>query len=394
MNTKKTLNLAVVFILILSLALSFSYFPASASSAAHSAGRNVQTDGVGNPFNFGERNTSASDSPSKQKQKNHSMTVQQVKYMIMKEVDEHWDLLKVRLGVSDREKVYALFLGLATRESTIGGNGNGCDLETQGSPDNFANAPGHAYGCFQTAVTAYKNNNKDFMTEYDVPEMKQYDLTKSNFYDGVISTHMGIRKIIHFAVSGIKDYDLSGYSVIRNALKGFNTGWAEPKDQSAYTDYADEIAALAHWYYSEGHLYDNEFTWHTDQRASSYRNNPWGWLSNAKPSLNAVSSSSVQQTTAPTEPATVNPNADVTKIKLGDSNMDGKIDSKDASIILQDYARTMLGKQSVLTKSFEKADVDKNKEIDSKDATLILVYYAKYLLNNNIGSMEKYLNYE
>lgn len=72
---------------------------ASASDfAAHDTSRNVQNDGVGNPFNYGERNTPANGSTAEIRAINHAMTVQQVKYSLYKEIDEHWDLLKVRLG--------------------------------------------------------------------------------------------------------------------------------------------------------------------------------------------------------------------------------------------------------------------------------------------------------
>lgn len=383
---KRITSVAIVIMILISTLLCYNFTSITASaSMAHSSSRDVQSSGVGNPFNYGERNTPANASVSQMRAINHKMSVQEVKYAIYKEVDDHWDLLKVRLGVTDREKVYALFLGLATRESTIGGNGNGSDLETNAG-SSFGTNAAQAYGPFQTAVTAYKNNNSNFMTEYDVPEMKQYDLTQQNFYDCMISLHMGIRKVLHFVTLAINDGHMSGYSVIRNAIKGFNTGWATAGSESDYKDYADEIIALAHWYYSNGHLYDNEFTWTTDNRASAYRSNPWSWWSDASPSLASVSS-----TPQVIEEATVNPNADISKIKLGDANMDGEINSKDATIILQDYARSIVGKKTILTMSV--SDVNKDNTINAKDAVFVLQYYALLIVNSNYGDMEKFMGF-
>lgn len=385
---KRITSVAIVIMILISTLLCYNFTSITASaSMAHSSSRDVQSSGVGNPFNYGERNTPANASVSQMRAINHKMSVQEIKYAIFKEVDENWDLLKVRLGVTDREKVYALFLGLATRESTLGDDPqkHGADLETNAG-GSFGTNAAQAYGPFQTAVTAYKNNNPNFMTEYDVPEMKQYDLTQQNFYDCIISLHMGIRKVLHFVTLAINDGHMSGYSVIRNAIKGFNTGWATAGSESDYKDYADEIIALAHWYYSNGHLYDNEKTWHTDPRASAYRSNPWSWWSDASPSLASVSS-----TPQVIEEATVNPNADISKIKLGDANMDGEINSKDATIILQDYARSIVGKKTILTMSV--SDVNKDNTINSKDAVFVLQYYALLIVNSNYGDMEKFMGF-
>ena len=261
-------------------------------SIAHDAGRDVQKEGVGNPFNFGERNTPENGSDSEIRAINHRMTVQEVKYCLYKEIDEHWDLIKVRLGQDNREMVYALFLGLGTRESTLGGNGDGADIETaQGQ--GFGVSSAHAYGTMQTAVTAFVGCDPTFMKEDDVPEMYQYELTHANFYDAVISNHMGIRKVMHFVRSAIVDYNLEGYQVVRAALKAFNTGWANYTDENDgyYKNYPDEIVALARWYYEEGHLYDNAFTWTNDERAAQYRQgNPWDWWGDGVPSLAEISS--------------------------------------------------------------------------------------------------------
>ena len=96
----------------------------------HDTSRDVQKEGVGNPLNFGERNTPADASVEEIRAINHKMTVQEVKYALYKEIDEHWDLISTRLGQPEREKMYALFLGLGSRESTLGEGKIGSDHET------------------------------------------------------------------------------------------------------------------------------------------------------------------------------------------------------------------------------------------------------------------------
>ena len=64
---------------------------------------------------------------------------------------------------------------------------------------------------------------------------------------------------------------------------------------------------------------------------------------------------------------------------LGDVNRDGKIDSNDAVLVLQDYANYLVsGKNNINIKT---ADMNSDGKIDSKDAIQILIIYA-----NNIVS--------
>ena len=79
--------------------ISGSAFQTAASDEmAHDPSRDVQNEGVGNPFNYGERNTPADASTEEIRRINHEMSVQEVKYALYKEIDEHWELLRVRLG--------------------------------------------------------------------------------------------------------------------------------------------------------------------------------------------------------------------------------------------------------------------------------------------------------
>lgn len=74
---------------------------------------------------------------------------------------------------------------------------------------------------------------------------------------------------------------------------------------------------------------------------------------------------------------------------MGDVNFDKTVDSKDATLILAEYAFYLLG--STYSVSDVIADVNNDNKIDSRDATVILGYYAKKLLEPNTGSMSDYL---
>ena len=322
---------------------------------AHDASRDVQTEGVGNPFNYGERNTPEDASTAEIRAINHKMTVQEVKYALYKEVDEHWDLISTRFGQPEREKVYALMLGLGTRESTLGGNGDGADIETAFS-QGFGVSSAHAYGTMQTAVTAFEGCDPKFMKEDNVPEMFQYTLSESTFYDAIISNHMGIRKLLHFVEIGINEEGLTGYQVVRGALKGFNTGWCDytGDNDGYYKDYPDEIAALAHYYYDEGHLYDNVFSWTNDQKIAPYRENAWDWWGGVEPSM-------AEPQITVTEPHVV------TEIQKGDVNADGEVNVADL-VFMQNY---ILTKETFTEEQFKTADMDDSDSVDCMDVVLL-----------------------
>lgn len=200
-----------------------------------------------------------------------ALTQQQVKVLIEQQVQEYFPLIKSVLGFTTLEHAYGFFLGQATRESTLQG-GLETGGTTLGSGTSGSGASGHSYGPLQAAETAYLNTNSGYQTEYDVPEMYQYDLVPGNFYDIGISIHMGIRHLIHFArLAQAAGY--SGVNVVRQALEGYNTGHVT--DTGVLTSYSDEIGALAGWYINNGHLYDTQWTWTGDSRVD--RSNPWSW---------------------------------------------------------------------------------------------------------------------
>ena len=62
---------------------------------------------------------------------------------------------------------------------------------------------------------------------------------------------------------------------------------------------------------------------------------------------------------------------------LGDVNEDGKVDAKDASMVLVAYAKVSTGSEDGLTEKQRKAaDVNADGKVDAKDASSILAYYA------------------
>jgi hypothetical protein len=184
------------------------------------------------------------------------------KVLLEKEIDNSWGVVQSEMGFSTKEKAYAFFLGMATRESTLN-----AALET-------GNDSAHSYGLIQTAETAYANANPGYTPEHNVPEMTQYAFTPQNFYDPGIAIYMGIRHLIHFArLARAEGY--RGTELLRHALIGYNTGYVDTKDQGWMTQYSDEIGAMAGWYLHNGHLYDAVTTWTGDPRVD--RSQPWGW---------------------------------------------------------------------------------------------------------------------
>lgn len=367
MNLLRKLTAAACSTVMLLSAAIPCALPASAGDTiAHDPNRDVQTEGVGNPFNFGERMAPEGTSITELRAVNHKMTVQECKYALYKEIDEHWDLISVRFGQREREKVYALFLGVGTLESTLGGNGDGSDVETAFS-EGFGVSSAHAYGTLQTAVTAFRDPGTKFMQEEDVPELEWYDLNESNFYDAIISDHMGIRKIIHFIRSAIVDYDLSGWQVVRAALKGHNTGWANytGDNDGYYANYPDEGCALAEWYYEEGHLYDNVFTWTKAEAAAKQRaGNPWqDWWFDIEPSLAEIPDSPAE-TTAPAETTVQTPPASFTP---GDVNLNGKVESADAVLL----AKYLCGTETLSDAQGKCGDMNADLKLTAADLTLL-----------------------
>ena len=369
MNIKSKLFAVLSSAVLLVTALPPVQISVSAAEIAHDPSRNVQEEGVGNPFNFGERMAPVGTSTAELRKLAHDMTVQQCKYALYKEIDEHWDLISLRFGQTEREKVYALFLGVGTLESTLGGNGDGSDVETAFS-EGFGVSSAHAYGSLQTAVTAFRDPGTKFMQEEDVPEMEWYDLNEANFYDAIISDHMGIRKIIHFIRQAMVDYDLKGWQIVRGALKGHNTGWANytGDNDGYYANYPDEGAALAQWYYEEGHLYDNVFTWTKAEAAAKQRSgNPWeDWWYDKEPSLDPVSEQPKPVTTTTSE-TTVTTTGPVPTIVMGDVNLSNDVTIADA-VLLSKYLITAADLNAEQAK---RGDMNEDRKLNAVDLTLL-----------------------
>lgn len=76
-------------------------------------------------------------------------------------------------------------------------------------------------------------------------------------------------------------------------------------------------------------------------------------------------------------------------VSLGDVNGDSKVDSKDAVLVLKNYAENLAGKNTTIDKTF--ADVNADDGVDSKDAVWILKYYANTLTGYEKG-ISKFIN--
>lgn len=77
--------------------------------------------------------------------------------------------------------------------------------------------------------------------------------------------------------------------------------------------------------------------------------------------------------------------------KLGDANLDGVVDAKDASLVLVEYALLSTDKPETFTAQQKKnGDVNFDGKIDSKDASRILSYYS-YLSTGGSDIMEEWV---
>lgn len=74
---------------------------------------------------------------------------------------------------------------------------------------------------------------------------------------------------------------------------------------------------------------------------------------------------------------------------FGDADGNGYIDSKDATVILVDYARNIVEGSSNLDADI--CDVNYDGKIDSRDATKILVYYAKSMVDKVPSSLRDFV---
>ena len=68
--------------------------------------------------------------------------------------------------------------------------------------------------------------------------------------------------------------------------------------------------------------------------------------------------------------------------KLGDGNQDGSVDSKDAMLVLQEYAARIVLEEdySIDRDRMLLCDVNEDGEIDSVDATYLLNFFARFSL--------------
>jgi hypothetical protein len=89
----------------------------------------------------------------------------------------------------------------------------------------------------------------------------------------------------------------------------------------------------------------------------------------------------VVTTTAPVSATTTTTTTTTIESKtvvLGDINNDNKVDSRDAVVVLKDYASQILGNKSTLDLSI--ADMNSDGKINSSDAVIILKQYAQSIV--------------
>jgi hypothetical protein len=228
------------------------------------------------------------------------------KKLIRNRVDRNWSILLKYIPFPSKDIAYAYLMGNATLESKIEPW-----LETAIAP--WGTNAAHAYGVFQTAETAFKNTFYPYTQEI-VPDFPQAPLQPySFFFDPVVSTDMGLRKMCWFAIQARKELiDMKGFKNTDPLykfgqypdfwaliLKGFNTGHAifdstvnsvrKPYfTKGWYNFYGVWAPTLAQWYLNENHLTDAEISWHEDPRAQKYAKDPFSWITSEVKPVNMI----------------------------------------------------------------------------------------------------------
>lgn len=190
---------------------------------------------------------------------NRTFTRGDSKKILAAVVDQCWPVIKKYYSLEDWQKTrfVALMLGQSTAESTLR-----VDIETA-IAKGYNKDSAHSYGLLQTAVTAFAGANPAYDQEDDVPELYRYPFTPENFYGAVVSTFMGIRKMLHFAVQAKTKYNVKDkWDVLRLAVQGHNIGHANPGNPDSYmAGYPDMCARMGEFYFTKGHMTDDVFTW-------------------------------------------------------------------------------------------------------------------------------------
>ena len=150
-------------------------------------------------------------------------------------------------------------------------------------------------------------------------------------------------------------------------------------DEGSYTSYADEICALAQFYYYEGHLYDNVFTWTSanGEKVNKYRTSDrWDWWGDTEPSMAPIEEKPPVTTTTTTSTTTTTTTTTTVPEKLaGDVNTDGTVNTADI-VKLQCY---LLKKEGLNQQQYENAELDGSEGVTSLD----LVWLRKKVIELN-----------
>lgn len=107
------------------------------------------------------------------------------------------------------------------------------------------------------------------------------------------------------------------------------------------------------------------------------------------PTTTQTTSKTTEKTTAPTTTTTITTTVTTTvnpylSLIKGDVNGDNAVDSRDAVMILREYARLLLNPNGTFAANQRQAaDIDANGRIDVNDGRLVLKYFAETLLGTN-----------
>jgi len=132
----------------------------------------------------------------------------------------------------------------------------------------------------------------------------------------------------------------------------------------------------------------------TDTETASAPSETTSAASETEPSADTTQAASTTEAVSTTFPTAAEPTPVTGTPSLGDIDGNSRIDSSDASIVLEAYSLLSVGEDSGLTEEQLKfADVTGDGAVNSADASLILEYYA-YLSVGGEKSPEEYFTHD
>ena len=195
--------------------------------------------------------------------------------------------------------------------------------------------------------------------------------------------------IIPDGVTSIGDWTFYGCSALTSVTIPESVTSISDK---AFTDHSDVTICGYGGSYAETYAKANDIPFAAIEKApattttTTTTSQPTTTTSTASTTTTSTAAQETTTTTAttPEQPA----------VSFGDPTGDGKIDAKDASFALVEYAKLSTGGESSLTEAEKSAaDVNKDGKVDSKDASAILAYYALVsTTSGEVPTMEEYMN--